>query len=156
MRARSPLLIGSAILAVGLGGPAVAGSAAGGKGGRPLNTTLLGANEAPNPGDANAAGTAKLRLNSGRRRICYRLTWQDVDGTVTAAHIHQGPPGEAGPVRVNLFVAQTLGGTGSKSDCVSATRAQIKAIRKHPAAYYVNIHSSPSFGGGAIRGQLHK
>jgi hypothetical protein len=30
----------------------------------------------------------------------------------------------------------------------------IKAIRKDPTAYYVNVHSTPNFPGGAVRGQL--
>jgi hypothetical protein len=32
----------------------------------------------------------------------------------------------------------------------------IKAIRKNPEAYYVNVHSLPDFPGGAVRGQLSK
>jgi CHRD domain len=32
----------------------------------------------------------------------------------------------------------------------------IKAIRQDPTAYYVNIHSTPDFPGGALRGQLSK
>lgn len=155
MRARILPLTAFAIGALALAAP-VAGTAAGGKGGRPLHATLLGATEVPNPGDANATGTVKLRLNSGQRRICYRLIWRDIDGTVSAAHIHEAPTGQAGPIRVNLFVAQTLSGTGSKSDCVTASRAQIKDIRKDPADYYVNVHSTPNFPGGAIRGQLQK
>jgi hypothetical protein len=36
---------------------------------------------------------------------------------------------------------------------VSAPRATIKAIKKNPSGYYVNIHTS-DFPAGAIRGQL--
>jgi hypothetical protein len=32
--------------------------------------------------------------------------------------------------------------------------ALIKAIRKDPSAYYVNVHSRPNFPVGAVRGQL--
>jgi len=35
-------------------------------------------------------------------------------------------------------------------------RGLIKAIRKDPSAYYVNVHSQPNFPDGAVRGQLGK
>ena len=46
--------------------------------------------------------------------------------------------------------------TGSSSGCVHADRALIKAIMKNPENYYVNVHATPSFGPGALRGQLGK
>ena len=156
MRTRRLRLTFFAVLVPAVVGIALTGTAAGGNGGRPLDTVLLGANEAPNAGDPDATGTAKLRLNSGRQRVCYELTWRNVDGTVNAAHIHEAPPGEAGPIRVDLFVGQSLPGTGSASACVPASRALIKDIRKDPDDYYVNVHSVPNFPGGAIRGQLGK
>lgn len=149
-------LIAPAVLVIALGAVALAGTASGKNGGRPLDAVLIGANEVPGPGDPNATGTAELRLNSGQRRICYELTWRNVDGTVFAAHIHKAPAGQFAGVFQDLFVGQSFGGTGSHSDCVTATRAKIKEIRKDPAAFYVNVHSSPNFGPGAIRGQLTK
>ena len=47
-------------------------------------------------------------------------------------------------------------GTDSISDCVHADRCLVKDIRKHPADYYVNVHSTPGFTAGAVRGQLEK
>lgn len=134
----------------------LAGPATGRNGGSKLGALLTGAAERPGPGDANATGTAKLRLNSGRKRICYRLTWANIDGTVTAAHIHKAPAGSFAGVFQDLFVGQTFSGTGSDSDCVTSTRAKIKEIRKNPSAFYVNVHSTPNFPAGAIRGQLTK
>ncbi|MBA2384322.1 MAG: CHRD domain-containing protein [Actinobacteria bacterium] len=134
---------------------AVAGTAAAKDGGRPLSTTLHGSEEAPAAGDPNATGFAALRLNQGQNRVCYRISWADVDGTVAASHIHRGPAGSAGPVVVNLFVGQTYSGTGSASGCTEGVDAAlIKAIRQNPSAYYVNVHSTPNYPGGAIRGQL--
>lgn len=149
-------LIALAAAVMALAGLSLGGVAAGQNGGRPLDAILIGATEVPGPGDADATGTAQLRLNSGQRRICYELTWRDVDGTVFAAHIHKAPAGQSGGVFQDLFVGRSFSGTGSDSNCVTATRAQIKEIRKNPSGFYVNVHSRPSFPGGAIRGQLTK
>jgi hypothetical protein len=124
--------------------------------GRPLDTALTGAAEAPGPGDANGTGTASIKLNQGQGTVCFDLSWQDVDGEVFAGHIHVAPAGSPGPIVVPLF-SGSFAGTDSVSGCVENVDAElIKAIRKDPAAYYVNIHSRPNFPGGALRGQLSK
>jgi hypothetical protein len=121
--------------------------------GRPFSTTLTGAAEVPGPGDANASGTAFITLNQGQGEVCFDLSWAGIDGTVTAAHIHVGPAGVAGPVVVGLF-AGAFAGTDSASGCVLGVSEElIKAIRHDPANYYVNIHSD-AFPAGAVRGQL--
>jgi hypothetical protein len=62
----------------------------------------------------------------------------------------------AGPVVVTLFTG-TFGGTAAVSGCATGVdRGLIKAIRQDASAYYVNVHSTPDFPGGAIRGQLGK
>ncbi len=124
--------------------------------GRPLSTTLTGAAEAPGPGDPDASGFASITLNQGQHEVCFDLNWENIDGTVTASHIHVAPPGTPGPVVVPLFVDQSFPGTGTASGCVAGVDEElIKAIRQDPAAYYVNIHSTV-FPAGAIRGQLGK
>jgi hypothetical protein len=141
-----------ASLAVAL---AVAGVASAENGGRPLSTTLTGANEAPGPGDPNATGEADLRLNQGQMRVCFDVSWADVDGVVSAGHIHIAPVGVPGPIVVPLFTG-SFAGTDATSGCVQdVDRSLIKAIRKHPSAYYVNVHST-DFPDGAVRGQLSK
>jgi hypothetical protein len=126
-------------------------------GGRPLSTVLTGGAERPGPGDPDASGTAFVTLNQGQGEVCYTLTWQDIDGTVSRAHIHQAPVGAPGPIVVAFFEAQAFPGTGSDSNCVTNVDPElIKDIRQHPDAYYVNIHSTPNFPAGAVRGQLDK
>ena len=135
---------------------AVAGVATAGNGGRPLSTTMNGAEEAPGPGDPDATGQADLRLNQGKERVCFDVSWADIDGVVFAAHIHVAPVGEPGPIVVGLFEG-SFAGTDAASGCVQdVDRGVIKDIRKHPSAYYVNVHSDPDFPAGAIRGQLSK
>jgi CHRD domain-containing protein len=151
MRRRALVLIAGIAVATAL---AVATSA--GAQGRPLSTTLTGAAEAPGPGDSDASGSAFVTLNQGQGEVCFDLTWENIDGTVTDAHIHIAPPGSPGPVVVPLFVAQSFPGTGRTSGCTGGVDKElIKAIRQDPAAYYVNIHSTV-FPAGAVRGQLSK
>ena len=149
MRTYLTALVTGLVVALGTGGVANADH-----GGRPLSTTLTGAEEAPGPGDPNATGQADLTLNQGQREVCFTISWADIDGEVFAAHIHVAPAGEPGPIVVTLFTG-SFAGTGSVSGCAeNVDRQLIKAIRRDPSAYYVNVHSRPNFPGGAVRGQL--
>ena|SRR5215208_549361 len=151
MGIRFAALIASLAMALVLVSPAGAGT-----GGRTLSTTLTGAEEAPGPGDADATGQADLRLNQGKGRVCFDVSWTGIDGTVFAGHIHRAPVGVPGPIVVTLFNG-SFAGTDAASDCVgNVDRGLIKAIRKDPSAYYVNVHSLPNFPNGAVRGQLSK
>jgi hypothetical protein len=152
MRSRLTVLIAAFAATLAFAGVALAGN-----GGRPLSTPMSGAEEAPGPGDPNATGEADLRLNQGRHRICFELSWANVDGTVFAAHIHQAPVGVPGPIVVPLFEGVSFAGTDEFSDCVfGIDKGLIKDIRQHPDDYYVNVHSTPGFTAGAVRGQLEK
>lgn len=126
--------------------------------GRPLSTTLSGAEEVPSGvGDPDGTGTAALTLNAGQEEVCYELTWQNLDGTVQRAHIHEAPAGVNGGIVVSLFEAQSFPGTGSASGCDlgDATRDEIRRILNDPSGFYVNIHDTVR-PGGAIRGQLDR
>jgi hypothetical protein len=116
--------------------------------GRPLSTTMSGAEEVPGPGDADGAGFATIRLNSGLGEVCFDLTVSNL-APATAAHIHEAPAGVAGPIVVPLSPPTS----GFSSGCVSADRELIKDIRQNPSEYYVNVHNA-EFPAGAIRGQL--
>lgn len=124
-----------------------------GAGGRPLSTDLNGAEEVPGPGDSNASGQADLTLNQGQGEVCFDISWSQIDGTVFAAHIHAAPTGVAGSVVVPLFEG-TFSGTAEVSGCVPVARDTVKAISQNPSGYYVNVHSTPGFEAGAVRGQL--
>jgi CHRD domain len=146
------LLFLAAALVVAL---VVPNSAAGVEAGRPLSTTLAGAAEVPGPGDADATGSASISLNQGLATVCFDVSWENIDGTVFASHIHVAPAGVAGPIVVTLFTG-AFGGTDAVSGCATGVdRGLIKAIRQDPSAYYVNVHSTV-FPAGAARGQLGK
>jgi len=147
------LLVLAAALTVALVVPNAAVGAE--EAGRPFSTALTGAAEVPGPGDADASGSASIVLNQGLATVCFDVSWEDIDGTVVASHIHVGPVGVACPVVVTLFTGE-FGGTDAVSGCATGVdRGLIKAIRQDPSAYYVNIHST-IFPAGAVRGQLGK
>ncbi len=82
------------------------------------------------------------------------LSWNRVDGTVVAAHIH-GPADDAtavGPV-ITFFQGVPHAGTDTDRGCTTSPE-WASAIVEDPGLFYVNVHSAPDHGPGAIRGQL--
>lgn len=120
------------------------------RGGRPLSTTLSGAEEVPGPGDPDGSGSAVLTFNPGQEQVCFELTVSGI-APASAAHIHEAPAGVAGPVVVTLQPPTS----GSSIGCVQADGALILDIIQEPAEYYVNVHNA-TFPAGAVRGQLGK
>ena len=121
-----------------------------GEGGRRRTAQLTGAAEVPGPGDPDGSGTATIRLQLEQGEVCFDLTVSNI-GPATAAHIHEGAEGVAGPVVVPLDPAPT---GGSSSGCISdVDAALIQNIAQNPGQYYVNVHNE-EFPDGAIRGQL--
>jgi hypothetical protein len=113
-----------------------------------LETVMTGEKEVPGPGDPNGIGEAKVKVFRGK--VCYRLTAKRI-APATAAHIHRGVRGEAGPVVVPLKPPTD----GSSSGCADISRSLSKNLREHPGRYYVNVHNRP-YPDGAIRGQLER
>ena len=110
---------------------------------------LSGDREAPGPGDPDGKGVAIITVRPNTNEVCVMMRWTRVNGTPSGLHIHQAPVGEPGPIVVDLASAMTDGiGCGTASDAVET------AIRNNPRRFYINLHTSPSFGAGAIRGQL--
>jgi CHRD domain len=129
---------------------AVALVAYGDDGGRKFIVQMTGAAEAPGPGDEDGSGVAILRLNPGTGQVCFTIFVEDITLPATAAHIHEAPPGEPGPVVIGLGAPDE---NGIASGCVSADRDEILEIIREPEEYYVNVHNS-DFPAGAVRGQL--
>ena len=127
---------------------ALSSAATAAEGGAPLTANLSGANEVPGPGDADGIGTAIVRVNPGRERVCYTLRVSNI-APATAAHIHFANAGVNGPVVVGL---QAPSG-GSSQGCVKISRDLAKALIQNPEGYYVNVHNA-EFPAGAVRGQL--
>jgi hypothetical protein len=115
-----------------------------------MTVKMTGAAEAPGPGADKGTGTAKLSFDSDKGQVCYTLTSKGTD-TPTAAHIHKGAIGVAGPPVVPLDAPAT----GTSKGCATVAADVISAIVATPADYYVNVHTA-AFPKGAFRGQLGK
>ena len=141
----------ASLVALALAGPASAAKLGGAdQGGRLLTTTLTGAEEVPGPGDPDGTGFATVTVNPGKGLVCYELSVSGI-APAQAAHIHEAPPGVAGPVVVTLEAPTD----GFSSGCKDVGRELAKDILKNPADYYVNVHNA-EFLGGALRGQLSR
>ena len=118
-----------------------------------LEANMTGAQETPAT-DPDAAGTAKLRLDRAKKKVCFTIRVNASVEDVVAAHIHKGGKGVPGDIVVPLIEAAAPGPkfTGCAKN---VARGTIRAILRHPRRYYVNVHTM-DFAGGEIRGQLHK
>jgi CHRD domain len=119
-----------------------------------LETVMTGEREVPERGDPDGIGKADVKVF--RTKVCYTLTFKRI-APATAAHIHEGRKGVAGPVVVTLFERPNnpVESPARISDCVDISSSLSKALREHPGRYYVNVHNKP-FPDGAIRGQLER
>ena len=129
----------------------------------------------------NATGTFSARIDDDAQTIEYELTYSNLQGTVTQAHIHFGQPHTVGGIVA--WLCQTAGtphpvpdlgtptptcpqsgtvtGTIGPLDVLTVTGQGIQAgefaelVRAIRAgATYANVHSSPEFGAGEIRGHI--
>lgn len=109
-------------------------------------------------GDPDASGHARIQIVPALDRVCFRLDWSGIDGTVWGAHIH-GPAttSQATGIVVPLFMrspavpVEHFAGTDATSGCVVDVDAD--AVAANPDMYYVNVHSTV-YPPGAIRAQL--
>lgn len=147
--------------------------------GKSFRTRLNGFNEVVGgPGAAStgsvstgAGGTFRAKLRDDPQRLEFTLTYSNMEGgTVTAAHPHfaqrhvganvfgflcGGPkpacPTPGGTVRGTIFPSDIIGpaeqgvAAGEFDEFVDALRV---------GAVYINVHSSPRFPEGEIRGQI--
>lgn len=113
-----------------------------------MTASLTGAQEVPGPGDTDGSGTAEITIVDATDNVCWDLNVRNI-APATAAHIHRGLPGEAGPPVVTLEPPTD----GSNEGCVAVPGALADEIEANPAAFYVNVHNA-EFPNGAVRGQL--
>ena len=92
-------------------------------------------------------------------KACFVLRWSGISAP-TAAHIHTGRAGVAGPVAVLFFQPGTNAASlpdtlNAVAGCVDVNRDLARAIAASPRDWYVNVHTA-DFPAGAIRGQLRR
>jgi hypothetical protein len=114
---------------------------------------LNGAKEVPGPGDPDGTGLAAVIVHPAQGRLCFTIAVENIQLPAAAAHVHLGRADVAGPVVVPLAPPDAL---GSSAGCVDGVDEHLlTAIKRHPRAYYVNVHTA-AFPDGAVRGQLHR
>ena len=102
---------------------------------------------------ASGSGNATVTFDSTRQNIIVTITVANLNSPITIFHIHQGGPGVAGPVVVNLV---GLGGqfvNGKMTGTFPIDAATAQGILQNPNNFYVNVHTQQC-PGGAARGQL--
>ncbi len=115
-----------------------------------LTSELSSANEVP-PSGTGATGSAAVKLDPKRGRVCVDIEANGLAGDVVAGHIHVGAAGTNGGVVVDLGVD-----SADFEGCVDdVDMALLRLIARNPAGYYVNIHTT-AVPSGEIRGQLER
>ena len=175
MQRRVQLAAGVAVVSIA----SVVGTTALAGGGSEIRERLTGFQEVP---VVSTGAEGKFRAEVRRDRIDYKLRWEDLEGTVTQAHIHLGQRDvnggisawlcgnpSAGPPPINppagtqtcpLTNPASIEGTVTAAQVVGPTGQGIgpqefdELLRAIRAGVtYANVHSS-TFGGGEIRAQL--
>jgi hypothetical protein len=116
-----------------------------------ITAAMNAADERPAPkGDVGAARgtfTATLTKTDSGATMTWRLEFSNLSGPANAAHVHVGPRGTPGPVRIPLCAPCTSGATGT----ANVDAAVLAAIQSDGA--YVNVHTSLN-PAGEIRDQV--
>jgi hypothetical protein len=167
MRRLLVLAFAAASLVAVVAAPLVAGDGA-----RRFSTKLTGFNEVPSLSTA-ASGSFSARIDGDR--VHWRLSYRNLEGDITQAHIHVGQAGVNGGISV--FFCTNLGngpagtpacppspaeisGTFTAADVIGPTAQGVapgefaelvRAIRG--GVTYANVHST-KFPGGEIRGRV--
>lgn len=124
--------------------------------------SLDAAQEVGGPAGGTGSGMGTITL-SGTSLTFNNILYSGLSGTVTAAHIHgAAPPGvNAG---VLYFLTPTFTATGGTSGSINGTLTLMDGMggftiaqqltQLNSGLWYINIHTSPTFSGGEIRGQI--
>ncbi|HTR79156.1 MAG TPA: CHRD domain-containing protein [Gemmatimonadaceae bacterium] len=120
---------------------------------------MTGATETP-PNQTTGTGTATFTLSG--TKLSYVITVDGITGQATAAHIHVGKVGVAGPP-VYTFTLKQVGAKGTlASGDIDLTKEVSKGVSGdslktllRTGAAYVNVHTA-AHAGGEIRGQIEK
>ena len=112
---------------------------------------LTGLEEVPLRGVADGFGSATITINADNS-ITANITVSRIGATITAAHIHTGAAGVAGPVLVGLISSTNTFQNGVLNSTIPAVPVEfLNLIRANPSGFYVNVHTLDFPGGSTIR-----
>jgi hypothetical protein len=133
-------------------------------GAQTFKATMDSASEVPQPnGPVSATGTATFEVEG--QTIKYNIDARGLSSPFTAAHIHVGEPGTAGPVVAPLSMTDNGGGNASGSGTIDASAIKGKNPDGSPMSMqdvvallgsgraYVNVHTQNNKP-GELRGQI--
>ena len=171
MNGRLKLAVAVAVVGVMAVGTVVAVAG----GGNQIRASLTGYEETPLALSTPGEGRFKLHIDRSDREISYRLSYADLEATVTQAHIHFGARAQSGGVSVFLCsnlgngpagtqacppAPATITGTIEPADVIGPAEQGIDAgefdelvdaIRA--GATYANVHTE-QYPAGEIRAQI--
>ena len=105
--------------------------------------------EVPHPTGTKVGASGKFTATVSGTTLTWKLRFARLSGSATAAHIHSGVKGKAGPVLIPLCGPCTSPASGT----ATVTAAQVTAMAA--GKDYVNVHTAKN-GNGEIRGQVKK
>jgi len=118
--------------------------------------SMDGAQEvAPTVGDPDGLATGSISLDDVSGMISWNIMYSNLEPTLSGFHIH-GPDAPAG-TSAGIFIGlgtTTTGGPGTLINSINAAPAMVAQVLAAPANFYVNIHTTPTYPGGAVRDQL--
>ena len=116
-----------------------------------LHATMTGSQETP-PNNSPGTGSADVYVDADTSQVCVLYSFSGLVAPAIAAHIHEAPPGVAGPIRIP-FPTPPRATSGSDFFCTTVAPDVLYRLSTNPGGFYVNVHSV-TFPGGEIRGQL--
>ncbi|MEU8952314.1 CHRD domain-containing protein [Streptomyces sp. NPDC048489] len=123
-----------------------------------FGSVLNGTNEVPVAGgpatgdkDGHALGLMRIQGN----KVSYAFAFTGID-TPTLGHLHKGPKGVNGDVKIPFFMKKLADGNKFTLGTVTVNdQSLLDSIKADPAGFYFNLHTA-EFPGGATRGQAYK
>jgi len=140
-------------------------SGSGMSGGQSFSAKMDAQSEVPQPNVGSAMPSCTATFQSDGQSLTYKVDAQGLSSPFTAAHIHVGPPGVAGPVVAPLKMTDNGNGSASGSGTVDASSIKGKNPDGSPMSMkdvvtllgsgnaYVNVHTQNNKA-GECRGQI--
>jgi hypothetical protein len=116
-------------------------------GGKLTFVAVLNGGQVVPPSTSNAMGVAFLTFDNATKQLCYSITYSELQGTETEAHLHGGDSGETNAVLYDLNPLGT-----PKVNCLGPLKPKEEQFLKR-GRMYINIHTDV-FVAGEIRGQI--
>lgn len=117
------------------------------------NLPLTGSQEVPEK-ITPASGLVDVRYNKKTKTLEFDLSWKELTGIPTGAHIHGAAArGSNAGIKYDFFALIPKTTSGSFSNSVIVDGIAIKEDNLLLGYYYFNIHT-PTNSGGEIRGQI--